>query len=308
MQDASKANLPGVARLLSIMDALRSDDGGCPWDQKQTMESLTRFTIEEAYEVVDAIAGGDIDDIRDELGDLLFQIVFYAHIAQEDGQFDFDDVATAISDKLVRRHPHVFAQGRASANTSAKTSQSAFSRQGLSQEGLSQRDLAQQWEAIKVQEKAERKAAKQANTDSSQPHRVNSEPLLDSVPKGMPALMYAQKLQKKCAKVGFDWPDTLPVLDKVEEELEEIKQELNASIRNQDAIEEEIGDALFAMVNLARHCNVDADTALRKASIKFAKRFTAVEDLAHAQHHSLTDLSLEEMESLWVKVKTKEKL
>jgi ATP diphosphatase len=293
MQDASKANLPGVARLLSIMDALRSDDGGCPWDQQQTMDSLTRFTIEEAYEVVDAIAGGDIDDIRDELGDLLFQIVFYAHIAQEDGQFDFDDVATSISDKLVRRHPHVFAKEQTSVNSGAKTSQSA---------------LSQQWEAIKAQEKAERKAAKQANTDSSQPHRVNSEPLLDSVPKGMPALMYAQKLQKKCAKVGFDWPDTLPVLDKVEEELEEIKQELNASTRNQDAIEEEIGDALFAMVNLARHCNIDADTALRKASIKFAKRFTAVEDLAHAQHQSLTDLSLDEMELLWVKVKTKEKL
>ena len=308
MQDASKANLPGVARLLSIMDALRSDDGGCPWDQQQTMESLTRFTIEEAYEVVDAIAGGDIDDIRDELGDLLFQIVFYAHIAQEDGQFDFDDVATAISDKLVRRHPHVFAQEQASVKTCAKTSQSAFSQEGLSQEGLSQEDLAQQWEAIKAQEKAERKAAKQANTDSSQPHRVNNEPLLDSVPKGMPALMYAQKLQKKCAKVGFDWPDTLPVLDKVEEELEEIKQELNALTRNQDAIEEEIGDALFAMVNLARHCNIDADTALRKASIKFAKRFTAVEELAHAQHDSLTDLSLDEMESLWVKVKAKEKL
>jgi ATP diphosphatase len=303
MQDASKANLPGVVRLLSIMDALRSDDGGCPWDQQQTMESLTRFTIEEAYEVVDAIAGGDIDDIRDELGDLLFQIVFYAHIAQEDGQFDFDDVATAISDKLVRRHPHVFAQEQASVTTGAKTSQSTFTQQGLSQE-----DLAQQWEAIKAQEKAERKAAKQANTDSSQPHRVNNEPLLDSVPKGMPALMYAQKLQKKCAKVGFDWPETLPVLDKVEEELEEIKLELNASTRNQDAIEEEIGDALFAMVNLARHCNIDADTALRKASIKFAKRFTAVEDLAHAQHHSLTDLSLDEMESLWVKVKAKEKL
>ncbi|MEQ3638993.1 MAG: nucleoside triphosphate pyrophosphohydrolase [Alteromonas sp.] len=308
MQDASKANLPGVARLLSIMDALRSDDGGCPWDQQQTMESLTRFTIEEAYEVVDAIAGGDIDDIRDELGDLLFQIVFYAHIAQEDGQFDFDDVATAISDKLVRRHPHVFAQEQASVKNCAKTSQSAFSQEGLSQEGLSQEDLAQQWEAIKAQEKAERKAAKQANTDSSQPHRVNNESLLDSVPKGMPALMYAQKLQKKCAKVGFDWPDTLPVLDKVEEELEEIKQELNASPRNQDAIEEEIGDALFAMVNLARHCNIDADTALRKASIKFAKRFTAVEELAHAQHDSLTDLSLDEMESLWVKVKAKEKL
>ncbi|WP_420935042.1 nucleoside triphosphate pyrophosphohydrolase [Alteromonas sp. A081] len=308
MHDVSKANLPGVARLLSIMETLRSDDGGCPWDQQQTMESLTRFTMEEAYEVVDAIANGDIDDIRDELGDLLFQIVFYAHIAQEDGQFDFDDVATAISDKLVRRHPHVFAQEQASVNTGAKTSQPVFSQQGLSQEGLSQQDLSQQWEAIKAQEKAERKAAKQANTDSSQPHRANNEPLLDSVPKGMPALMYAQKLQKKCAKVGFDWPDTLPVLDKVEEELEEVKQELIATTRNQDAIEEEIGDALFAMVNLARHCNVDADTALRKASIKFAKRFTAVEELARAQHHSLTDLSLEEMESLWVKVKAKEKL
>jgi ATP diphosphatase len=289
MQYASKADFPGVARLLSIMEALRSDDGGCPWDKQQTMESLTRFTIEEAYEVVDAIAGGDIDDIRDELGDLLFQIVFYAHIAKEEGKFDFDDVATAISDKLVRRHPHVFTQVKNGGKASHIT--------------LSKEDLAQQWDAIKAQEKTE----KHANADNSPSLLLDNEPLLNSVPKGLPALMYAQKLQEKCAKVGFDWPDILPVLDKVEEEVEEIKHELNASTINENAIEEEIGDALFAMVNLARHCNVDADTALRKASFKFAKRFSAVEKLAHTQHYSLSDLTLDEMESLWVKVKAKEK-
>ena len=289
MQYASKADFPGVARLLSIMEALRSDDGGCPWDKQQTMESLTRFTIEEAYEVVDAIAGGDIDDIRDELGDLLFQIVFYAHIAKEEGKFDFDDVAIAISDKLVRRHPHVFTQVKNGGKASHIT--------------LSKEDLAQQWDAIKAQEKTE----KHANADNSPSLLLDNEPLLNSVPKGLPALMYAQKLQEKCAKVGFDWPDILPVLDKVEEEVEEIKHELNASTINENAIEEEIGDALFALVNLARHCNVDADTALRKASFKFAKRFSAVEKLAHTQHYSLSDLTLDERESLWVKVKAKEK-
>lgn len=274
MPEEIKTSLSGLNRLLSIMESLRDKENGCPWDQEQTMQSLTRFTIEEAYEVVDAIAKGNSDDIRDELGDLLFQIVFYAHIAQEEGEFDFNDVANAISDKLVRRHPHVF----------SKTSASA----------LSQEALALQWDAIKAQEKAEKRAN-------------NASGLLDDVPTGLPALMYAQKLQKKCAKVGFDWPNTLPVLDKVEEEVGEIRQELEAETRSKAAIEEEIGDALFAMVNLARHCNVDADTALRKASQKFANRFSAVEALALDKHQSLEELSLAELEALWCKAKTREK-
>ena len=274
MPEENKTSLSGLNRLLSIMESLRDKENGCPWDQEQTMQSLTRFTIEEAYEVVDAIAKGNSDDIRDELGDLLFQIVFYAHIAQEEGEFDFNDVANAISDKLVRRHPHVF----------SKTSASA----------LSQEALALQWDAIKAQEKAEKRAN-------------NASGLLDDVPTGLPALMYAQKLQKKCAKVGFDWPNTLPVLDKVEEEVGEIRQELEAEMRSKAAIEEEIGDALFAMVNLARHCNVDADTALRKASQKFANRFSAVEELALDKHQSLEELSLAELEALWCKAKAREK-
>ncbi|APE04948.1 nucleoside triphosphate pyrophosphohydrolase [Alteromonas sp. RW2A1] len=274
MPEENKTSLSGLNRLLSIMESLRDKENGCPWDQEQTMQSLTRFTIEEAYEVVDAIAKGNSDDIRDELGDLLFQIVFYAHIAQEEGEFDFNDVANAISDKLVRRHPHVFSKTIASA--------------------LSQDELALQWDAIKAQEKAEKRAN-------------NASGLLDDVPTGLPALMYAQKLQKKCAKVGFDWPNTLPVLDKVEEEVGEIRQELEAETRSKAAIEEEIGDALFAMVNLARHCNVDADTALRKASQKFANRFSAVEALALDRHQSLEELSLAELEALWCKAKAREK-
>ncbi|AUC87404.1 nucleoside triphosphate pyrophosphohydrolase [Alteromonas sp. MB-3u-76] len=274
MPEENKTSLSGLNRLLSIMESLRDKENGCPWDQEQTMQSLTRFTIEEAYEVVDAIAKGNSDDIRDELGDLLFQIVFYAHIAQEEGEFDFNDVANAISDKLVRRHPHVFSKTIASA--------------------LSQDELALQWDAIKAQEKAEKRAN-------------NASGLLDDVPTGLPALMYAQKLQKKCAKVGFDWPNTLPVLDKVEEEVGEIRQELEAETRSKAAIEEEIGDALFAMVNLARHCNVDADTALRKASQKFANRFSAVEALALDKHQSLEELSLAELEALWCKAKAREK-
>lgn len=274
MPEEHNTNLSGLNRLLSIMGSLRDKENGCPWDQEQTMQSLTRFTIEEAYEVVDAIAKGNSDDIRDELGDLLFQIVFYAHIAQEEDEFDFNDVANAISDKLVRRHPHVF----------SKTSVSV----------LSQDALALQWDAIKAQEKAEKRAN-------------NTSGLLDDVPTGLPALMYAQKLQKKCAKVGFDWPNTLPVLDKVEEEVREIRQELEAETRSKAAIEEEIGDALFAMVNLARHCNIDADTALRKASQKFANRFRVVEELAIDKHQSLEELSLAELEALWCNAKAREK-
>jgi len=278
----NKLKLSETQRLLAIMTQLRDKKSGCPWDVKQTMESLTRYTIEEAYEVADAIARGDMGDIKDELGDLLFQVVFYAQIANEQGAFSFDDVAQSIGDKLVRRHPHVFG-GTNSGDT------------------LSDASLNAQWEAIKAQEKRAKKAL--------------SNSVLDNVPSGMPALMHAQKLQKACAKVGFDWPEVMPVLDKVREEVDEIAQEIDIASKshsaessdtlplNHDAIEEEIGDALFAMVNLSRHLNVDADTALRKASHKFAARFKGVEQLAREQGTELDTMSLEEMETLWQTIK-----
>lgn len=259
-----------IDRLNTIMARLRDPQHGCPWDVRQTMESLTRYTIEEAYEVAEAIARGDIDDIRDELGDLIFQVVFYARIAEESGEFSFEDVCRAISDKLERRHPHVFADGD------------------------KQADLNAQWERIKAQERQEK--------DRQPTH------LLDTVPNGLPALMHAQKLQKRCATVGFDWDDVSEVIAKVKEEVAEIEDELVQTMPNQNAIQEEIGDALFAMVNLARHCNVDADTALRKASNKFAVRFNSVEDKAQLAGNELETLSLADMEALWQQVKKDEQL
>ena len=310
MQNANKAKLSEMQRLLKIMAQLRDPQSGCPWDVKQTMESLTRYTIEEAYEVADAIANGDMHDIKDELGDLLFQVVFYAQIASESRAFSFDDVAKSISDKLVRRHPHVFANALASEGVS-DTNENVTVERTL----LSDSTLNAQWDAIKAQEKQLKKQRLKQGNEAIE----NS--ILDNVPKGMPALMYAQKLQKACAKVGFDWSDAAPVIDKVREEVEEIQQELDFKQRaqgalktgvvplnsgvpdNQQAIEEEIGDALFAMVNLARHCKVDADTALRNASNKFANRFKGVERLAAEQGDKLDALTLDEMEALWQQVK-----
>ena len=310
MQNANKAKLNEMQRLLGIMAQLRDPQSGCPWDVKQTMESLTRYTIEEAYEVADAIATGDMHDIKDELGDLLFQVVFYAQIASESRAFSFDDVAKSISDKLVRRHPHVFANALASEGVGDTNENVKVERTLLSDSALNA-----QWDAIKAQEKQLKKQRLKQDSEATE----NS--ILDNVPKGMPALMYAQKLQKACAKVGFDWPDAAPVIDKVREEVEEIQQELDFKQRaqgalntgvaplnsgvpdNQQAIEEEIGDALFAMVNLARHCKVDADTALRNASNKFANRFKGVERLAAEQGDKLDALTLDEMEALWQQVK-----
>ncbi|WP_414829838.1 nucleoside triphosphate pyrophosphohydrolase [Alteromonas sp. H39] len=256
-----------LARLTRIMVALRDPKTGCPWDVAQTMSSLTRYTIEEAYEVADAIAKGNPDEICDELGDLLFQVVFYSQIADEDHIFDLQDVARAICEKLIRRHPHVFA----------------------GESAPDEAELNAQWEAIKAQEKQRK--------DSQYRY------LLDDVPSGLPALKLAHKMQKRCASVGFDWPDVLPVLAKVREEIDEINAELIATEKDQAAIEEEIGDALFAMVNLARHCKVDADAALRQASHKFARRFNAVETLAKERKQSLSTLSLHEMEKLWLEIK-----
>lgn len=315
MQNASKVRLSEMQRLLEIMRQLRDPESGCPWDVKQTMESLTRYTIEEAYEVADAIASGDMHDIKDELGDLLFQVVFYAQIASESSAFSFDDVAQSISDKLVRRHPHVFGAQSVDDGKGSEKGGEALQRARLSDTALNA-----QWDAIKAQEKQLKKQRSEQRVQAAETS------IFDSVPKGMPAFMYAQKLQKACAKVGFDWADVAPVIDKVREEVEEIQLELDYKQRaetaaekasqyvnstsdgealhdNQNAIEEEIGDALFAMVNLARHCKVDADTALRNASNKFANRFKGVERLAAKQGETLDALTLDEMEALWQQVK-----
>jgi len=269
MQNENSSDLPDIKRLQNIMARLRDPLNGCPWDIQQSMQSLTRYTIEEAYEVADAIAKGQQDNIRDELGDLLFQIVFYSRIAEENGDFSLNDVAKSICEKMIRRHPHVF-------DTSVQNT-------------MDGQQLAAQWDKIKAREKSQ---------NGTQPKSI-----LDDIPGGMPALMRAQKLQKACAKVGFDWPEVAPVLDKVREEVEEIQQELDAETINQQALEEEIGDALFAMVNVARHCNVDADSALRNASNKFAKRFSLVEQAAKNDGSALENMSLDEMEALWQKAK-----
>lgn len=257
-----------LSRLLQVMQQLRDPETGCPWDQKQTFASIVPHTIEETYELAEAIFSGDMADIKDELGDALFQIVFYAQLAKEQGQFDFEDVAHAISDKLVRRHPHVF-QGSVD-----KTD-----------DGLNL-----QWEKIKQLERE--KSGKPIDSST-----------LANLPKGMTPLLRAQKIQKKCAKVGFDWTELPPVVAKIHEEIDEVLAEINAPEPNQPAIEEEIGDLLFAVVNLARHSKVDAETALIKANQKFEKRFRQVEQVIAQQDLNLADASLEQMEAAWQQVK-----
>jgi ATP diphosphatase len=270
-------NISQLTRLLAIMQQLRDPITGCPWDQQQSFESIVPHTIEETYEVVDAILSGNMHDIKDELGDLLFQIVFYAQLAKEQGDFDFEDIAQAISDKLIRRHPHVF-------NVSGVielTIQNKLRTQG---------ELNTQWEQIKAQEQA----AKNQELDIS---------VLANIPQGMTPLLRAQKIQKKCSKVGFDWTELAPVVDKIYEEIEEVLAEVNVSEPNQQAVEEEVGDLLFAVVNLARHTSVNAETALIKANRKFEKRFRLVEQAIESQGLSMQSASTQQMEAAWQQIK-----
>lgn len=287
-----------LVRLLDIMAQLRTPETGCPWDLQQTMTSLTRYTIEEAYEVADAIAKQDMSDICDELGDLLFQIVFYARIAQENGDFAFADVANAISDKLIRRHPHVFGDG-SGANMAASVATESTEVISQTPEALNQ-----QWEAIKQQERDAKqlRAGEQLGQTSDSINNPRTTSILDSITDGLPALMRAQKIQKTVAKIGFDWPDIAPVKDKIREELDEIDDALaNGS---HDDVEDEIGDLLFAVVNLARHCRVDADTALRRANHKFSQRFHSVEAQAQkGPRGHIDEYTLDELEAFWQRAK-----
>ncbi len=258
----------GLPRLLAIMRALRDPDTGCPWDIEQDFASIAPYTIEEAYEVADAIQRADWSDLTGELGDLLLQVVFHAQIAQDRGLFDFDDVANGIADKMVARHPHVF--GNESRDKTAD-------------------QQTRDWEAVKA---AERAARAEAGT-------------LEGVALGLPALLRAVKLQKRAARVGFDWPDTAQVLDKVAEEMAELV-EADAS-GDTDHTEEEFGDLLFVMANLARHMKIDPEAALRRANAKFTRRFERIESLLAEAGKTPAQSGLAEMDALWNRAKAEEK-
>jgi nucleoside triphosphate diphosphatase len=262
-----------VKRLIEIMAALRTPKTGCPWDLEQNFATIAPYTIEEAYEVADAIARDDLDDLRDELGDLLLQVVFHARMAEEEKAFDFGDVVTAITDKLIRRHPHVFGDAAGPAT---------------------HEQIRGTWDVIKKQEKAERAAR--------DPQREQAEStLLASVKAGVPALTRAYELQKKVATVGFDWREPAPVVDKIREETGEIEAALASGERGK--IAEEIGDLMFTAINLARVSGIDPESALRATNAKFERRFAYVEKRIVAQDRKLEDVSLEEMDKLWDEAK-----
>jgi ATP diphosphatase len=265
-----------ISGLLDIMAQLRTPGSGCPWDMEQNFATIAPYTIEEAYEVADAIARGDLDDLRDELGDLLLQVVFHARMAEEQNAFSFGDVVEAITRKMVRRHPHVFADlnGR-----------------------LTPSDVKGAWDRIKAEEKAER-AARRPTGDAS--HKS----LLSSVKAGQPALSRAMELQRRASSVGFDWNDPRAVLNKIREEADEIEAALDRGDAGQLA--DETGDLLFALVNLARHVGADPDMALRGTNAKFERRFGYIERALAAQGRSLDSASLEEMDELWNRAKDEE--
>lgn len=266
-----------ITRLLDIMAALRTPVTGCPWDIEQDFKSIAPYTLEEAFEVIDAIERNDIDDLREELGDLLLQVVFHARMAEEMKAFDFGDVVQAITHKMIRRHPHVFGDENARGAGMAK--------------GM--------WDKIKAEEKAERRE-RRAALELSQ---VEPSGFLDDIPQGFPSLMRALKLQQKAAKVGFDWSEALPILDKIQEEIAELRHEI--SVGDQQKTEEEYGDLLFAMVNLGRHLKLEPESALRGTNEKFRTRFHYIERKLIERQQSLEDATLDEMEALWSEAKTK---
>jgi len=265
------ASLPSepLARLLAVMAWLRDPRQGCPWDIEQTFRTIAPYTIEEAYEVADAIERDDMDALKEELGDLLLQVVYHAQMASEAGSFDFAAVAAGVAAKMIDRHPHVF--GDASIATAEAQTVS--------------------WEA--------RKAAERATKAGGGIEAAT----LDGIARALPALLRAEKIQKRAARVGFDWNATGPVIDKIEEELRELRAELEAGAIDRDRVEDELGDVLFAVANLARHCKVDPEAALRSTNDKFERRFRYIERrLAETNRHP-SDATLEEMERLWIEAK-----
>jgi ATP diphosphatase len=296
-----------ISRLIEIMAQLRTPVTGCPWDLEQNFATIAPYTIEEAYEVVDAIARGDLQDLRDELGDLLLQVVYHARMAEEQEAFDFGDVVEAITRKMIRRHPHVFADKNGK---------------------LSPADVKGAWDRIKAEEKAERAAErleadgvpkslepkslepkslqpKSLETKSLEAKSLDATSLLAGVKTGQPPLARAVGLQRKASTVGFDWNDPRAVLQKIREEADEIEAALYRN--NPDELAEETGDILFAVANLARHINVDPETALRITNAKFERRFAFIERALAAQGRSLQETSLDEMDELWTQAKREEK-
>jgi ATP diphosphatase len=270
-----------ISRLIEIMAALRTPRTGCPWDLEQTFATIAPYTIEEAYEVADAIAHHDLDDLREELGDLLLQVVFHARMAQEQGAFDFTDVVEAITTKLIRRHPHVFGDAR----------------------DLTPEAVTELWHDIKAQEKAE-KAAKAAK--AARPARDDARAAtLADVPVALPALTRALKLQQKAAKVGFDWNDPRAVLAKIREEADEIEAALDAGEKADAGAE--AGDLLFAVVNLARHLDADPEGVLRATNRKFERRFASIERALAERGKEPAQATLAEMDALWDAAKAAEK-
>jgi ATP diphosphatase len=272
-----------IARLLDIMAALRTPGSGCPWDLEQNFATIAPYTIEEAYEVADAIARGDLDDLREELGDLLLQVVFHARMAQEQGAFEFGDVVQTLTEKLLRRHPHVFGDAR----------------------GLSPEAVAGLWERIKTEERSQKEQAQKQRAQESGV-RSSEKPAgaLAGVPVVLPALTRALKLQAKAGKVGFDWNDPRAVLAKIREEADEIEAELAAGDRTLAGAE--VGDLLFAVVNLARHLDADPEAVLRATNRKFERRFAAIEQVLADRGKTPQDATLEEMDDLWNAAKATE--
>ncbi|PWE55320.1 nucleoside triphosphate pyrophosphohydrolase [Metarhizobium album] len=260
-----------ISRLIDIMAALRNPQGGCPWDIVQTFETIKPYTIEEAYEVADAIERNDLDDLCDELGDLLLQVVFHARMAEEAGAFAFGDVVEAITAKMIRRHPHVFAV------SGAETAD----------------DVKLQWDDIKRQEKALR-AARRAKSGIVEDFKAGH---LGSVQRSFPALTEALKIQERAAKVGFDWSEPEPILDKIEEEIAELREALKEG--RKDKVADELGDLIFAVVNIGRHVKADPEQALRGTNTKFRRRFHHIETELAANGENLDDATLERMEALW---------
>lgn len=274
---APPSDLPPIERLRRVMAALRDPERGCPWDIEQTFDTIAPYTIEEAYEVADAIAQGDMPHLEEELGDLLLQVIYFTQMGSEAGHFDFDSVAHGITEKMIRRHPHVFG-GEDVADAAAQT---------------------RNWEAQKAEERA-RKAAEAGKRPG----------VLDGISAAFPALMRALKLQKRASRVGFDWPEADQVLDKIEEEIGEVRAEMTAdpAKRDMDRLEDEVGDLLFVCVNLARKLGVDPESALRRCNRKFETRFRAIETILQDEHGRTPDEStLTEMEALWQRAKLLEK-
>jgi ATP diphosphatase len=259
-----------IRRLIEIMAALRNPVAGCPWDIEQTFASIVPFTIEEAYEVADAVERGSTEDLREELGDLLLQVVFHARMAEEAGMFDFGGVVEAIIAKLVRRHPHVFGDANAPSSVAVKAL----------------------WGRIKAEEKRTRSESRARSS------------ALDGVPLALPALTRAMKLQEKASKVGFDWNNIRAVLEKIREEVVEVEAEIATG--SAQSLSAEVGDLMFAAVNLARHLKVDPETALRGANAKFERRFAHIEHRLAERGQNLESASLDEMESLWIEAKAEE--